>query len=228
VRPHGKTHDDRTRQLRAQTCRRQPPAVPPYSTPLRFTRANTTTPAGLCIRRDTSRAKTASQTRRPRRPLAETRHGSPKQSRTARIGGTEGRGGAEGHAEDGSTRRECPGPGFAVFSPCGNSGRRRPAAVSVVPTGPEAPQERPPLGISLANVQNGRNERVSSEGGASSASSCGSSSSSSSSSRSVISRAGGAAKRRTVTGRGPSVAPGALTSAMSGSLDALGVDVACR
>jgi hypothetical protein len=161
------------------------------------------------------------------RPLAETRHGSPKQSRTARIGGTEGRGGRK-TCGDGSNRRGCPGPGFAVFSPCGNSGRRRPAAVSVAPTGPGAPQERPLLGISLANVQNGRNERVSSEGGASSASSCGSSSSSSSSSRSVISRAGGAAKRRTVTGRGPPRWPPALTSAMSGSLDALGVDVACR
>src|SRR6266511_893622 len=45
--------------------------------------------------------------------------------------------GAEGHAEAGSNRRVCPGPGFAVFSPCGNSGRRRPAAVSVAPTGPE-------------------------------------------------------------------------------------------
>ena len=54
----------------------------------------------------------------------------------------------------------------------------------------------PLFGISLANAQNGRNERVSSKGGASSALSCGSSSSSSSSSRSVISRAGGAAKRR--------------------------------
>jgi uncharacterized membrane protein len=37
--------------------------------------------------------------------------------------------------------------------------------VTVAPTGPEAPQERPLLGISLANVQNGWNERVSSEGG---------------------------------------------------------------
>ena len=55
---------------------------------------------------------------------------------------------------------------------------------------------------SLANAQNGRNERVSSKGGASSALSCGSSLSSWSSSRSVISRAGGAAKRRTVTGSG--------------------------
>jgi hypothetical protein len=39
-----------------------------------FTRANTTTRGGLCVRRAASRARTASQTRLPRRLLAELRH----------------------------------------------------------------------------------------------------------------------------------------------------------
>src|SRR6266545_7930203 len=55
----------------------KPSAVPPYLTLFRFTRANTTTRAGPCVRRAASRARTASQTRLPRRLLAERRQGLP-------------------------------------------------------------------------------------------------------------------------------------------------------
>jgi hypothetical protein len=43
-------------------CPRQPSAVPPYLTPLCFTRANTTTRAGLCVRRAASREDCESDT----------------------------------------------------------------------------------------------------------------------------------------------------------------------
>jgi hypothetical protein len=49
--------------------------------PFCFTRANTTTRAGLCVRRAASRARTASQTRLPRRLLAEARPGRRRQLR---------------------------------------------------------------------------------------------------------------------------------------------------
>jgi hypothetical protein len=63
------------RNSASNACARQPSAVPPYLTPTSFTRANTTTRAGLCVGRAASRARTASQKRRPRRLLAGRRHG---------------------------------------------------------------------------------------------------------------------------------------------------------
>jgi hypothetical protein len=71
----------------ARTDRRRPDATASHPTPavcrsalfdafFGSTRANTTTRAGLRVRRAASRARTASQTRLPRRLLAEPRHAS--------------------------------------------------------------------------------------------------------------------------------------------------------
>ena len=76
---------------------------------------------------------TGAGTTRPRRARVSAVRGKAKGGWRPSSGrlGTSVQSETEGHAEVGSNPRECPGPESLCSLPCGNSGRRRPAAVSV-------------------------------------------------------------------------------------------------